>query len=45
MKILQWIDRLLVVTAVAALTLLMLQICVSVTARYIFNSPVPDDLV
>jgi TRAP-type C4-dicarboxylate transport system permease small subunit len=44
-KILQWIDRLLVVTAVAALTLLMLQICVSVTARYIFNSPVPDDLV
>jgi len=44
-KILQWLERLMVAISVAALAILMFQICVSVTGRYLLNSPVPDDLV
>jgi len=42
---LQWLERLLVVISVAAVAILMVHICVSVTARYLLNSPIPDDLV
>jgi TRAP-type C4-dicarboxylate transport system permease small subunit len=39
LKILNFLDRLM------ALISLMLLICISVTGRYIFNQPIPDDLV
>jgi TRAP-type C4-dicarboxylate transport system permease small subunit len=44
-KILRWLERTLVAISVGALIYLTLHICVSVTARYLFNSPIPDDLV
>lgn len=45
MKIFQWLDRLLVAISVLALTILTLEVCVSVTARYLLGFPIPDDLV
>ncbi len=44
-KILEWFDSLLVAISVAAVAILMIHICISVTGRYLLNSPVPDDLV
>jgi hypothetical protein len=44
-KILQWFDHLLVAISVAAVAILMIHICISVTGRYLLNSPVPVDLV
>ena len=44
-KILQLYDRISVVASVAALVILMVQVCISVTGRYLFNAPIPDDLV
>jgi TRAP-type C4-dicarboxylate transport system permease small subunit len=44
-KFLSSLDRVLVATSVAALVILMLQVCVSVIGRYFFNAPIPDDLV
>ena len=45
MKILQWIDRIAVVTAVVALVTMMLLTTVSGIGRYLFSAPIPDDLV
>ncbi len=45
LRVLDWIDRLAVIISVAALIILTVLICVSVTGRYIFNQPIPDDLV
>lgn len=45
MKILDLIDRVAVVTAVAAIVAMTLLITVSVTGRYLFSLPIPGDLV
>jgi len=45
LKILNFLDRLMVLVSVLALITLVLLICVSVTGRYVFNQPIPDDLV
>ncbi len=45
MKIFDWIDRVLVVVAEAALIVMMLLTTISVIGRYFFNAPIPDDLV
>lgn len=45
MKLLDWLDRALVVLAVLALLVMMSLITVSVIGRYQFASPIPDDLV
>jgi TRAP-type C4-dicarboxylate transport system permease small subunit len=39
------LDRVLVWIAMAALIVIMLLTVVSVTGRYLFNAPIPDDLV
>ena len=45
MKILDWLDRVLIVTAMVALISMMMLTSVSVIGRYFFNAPIPDDLV
>lgn len=45
MKYFDWLDRVLVWTAVLALTTMMLLTTVSVIGRRFFNAPIPDDLV
>jgi TRAP-type C4-dicarboxylate transport system permease small subunit len=45
MKILDWIDRAVVLVAMVALVAMMLLTTVSVTGRYFFSRPIPDDLV
>jgi|TARA_B100000959_G_scaffold194557_1_gene203461 TRAP-type C4-dicarboxylate transport system permease small subunit len=44
-KILDWIDRAAVVISVSALCTMVVLVCVSVTGRYLFAAPIPDDLV
>ncbi len=45
MKLFDWIDRAFVAIGVLALIAMMLLTTVSVIGRYLFNSPIPDDLV
>jgi len=45
LKLLQWIERISVVIAVAALVVMTIMICVSVIGRYLFAAPIPVDLV
>ena len=45
MKILEYIDRVAVVTAIVAIVSMMLLVTVSVIGRYFFNLPIPGDLV
>lgn len=45
MKILLWIDRVVVFISVVALVAMMLLTTVSVIGRYLFAMPIPDDLV
>ena len=45
MKIFDWMDRILVTVAVVALIAMTLVTTVSVIGRYVFNAPIPDDLV
>ncbi len=44
-KILDWIDRIVVAIAIVALVTMMLLTTVSVIGRYFFSAPIPDDLV
>lgn len=45
MRILSWVDSVLVAGSVLALIAMMLLTTVSVLLRYLFNAPIPDDLV
>lgn len=45
MRFLQWLERASVVISVTALTVLLVEVCVSVVGRYLFSAPIPDDLV
>lgn len=45
MKLLDWIDRALVVVACIALSAIMILTTISVFGRYFFAAPIPDDLV
>lgn len=45
MKILSFLDRVLALCSVAALSALTLMVTVSVVGRYVFGQPVPDDVV
>jgi TRAP-type C4-dicarboxylate transport system permease small subunit len=44
-KILSLIERICVVIATSALVAMVLLVCISVTGRYLFAMPIPDDLV
>lgn len=44
MKIFDILDRIAIAISVAALFIMMSLTCVSVIGRYIFNSPIPDDI-
>jgi TRAP-type C4-dicarboxylate transport system permease small subunit len=44
-KILVWIVRIAIVISVAALVTMVFLVCISVTGRYLFAMPIPDDLV
>lgn len=45
MKLFDWVDRIFVTVGVLALIAMMLLTTVSVIGRYLFNAPIPDDLV
>ena len=45
MKILDWIDRVVVVVAIVALVAMMMLTTISVIGRHFFDAPIPDDLV
>ncbi len=45
MKILNWLDRIFVTTAMSVLVLMMSLTTISVIGRYFFSAPIPDDLI
>lgn len=45
MKVLDYIDRAMILTAVVAISVMTLLICISVIGRYFLNMPIPGDLV
>ena len=45
MRAFDFLDRILVVISIIALIIMTTMICISVTGRYLFNMPIPDDLV
>ena len=45
MRAFDFLERILVVISIIALIIMTTMICISVTGRYLFNMPIPDDLV
>ena len=45
MRAFDFLDRILVAISVIALIIMTTMICISVTGRYLFTMPIPDDLV